>query len=232
MRALLMQRPPPDWGPLAPQGRLVLLSGARVDLRAFHPELVLHALHQRTGAVLWVDGAHEANPYDVAEANLARGFEADAEAGRVLVKRCLTPFQWATALTKHLAAQLHQVPTGLALASPFDAPYSTDELEDWEQEDYVAHTVAHLRDLARAHAVPIVLAADMARWWRTHPTLARRTLEGVDDRWTIARPLGRWRALQDGTGLLIEEPRRHVTLDDFEPVPIPVPVRPSPPRRN
>jgi hypothetical protein len=197
-------------------GRLVLTNGPRAAMRAFNQELAHHALHRQEGAVLWCDGEHGFNPYDFAEVNLARGYDAEWGADRMLVKRCMTPFQWDTVLSKHLDQKLVETDTGLVLVAPYDALFSTDELKDWEQEDYVRHSVGHLRDLARAHRVPILLSVDMARWWRTHPILARTTYESVDDRWTVTPSGQSWR-LVHGTGDQVLGPRtdRQTTIWDF-----------------
>jgi hypothetical protein len=174
-------------------------------------------VHAREGAVLWCDGEHGFNPYHFAELNLIRGFEADWGADRVLIKRCMTPFQWDTVLNRHLDQKLVETPTSMVIAAPFERLFSTDELKDWEQEDYVEFTVANLRRLARRYRVPVLLSVDMAAWWRTHPLLASSTYEGVDVRWSIARSVRGWRAVEESEGLevLSKRPRR-ATLWDFE----------------
>lgn len=222
------------WSPLLPTGRLVLLNGDRGELRAFHHTLAQYAVHHHKGAVLWCDGEHGFNPYTFAELNLTSGFEADWGAERVLVKRCMTPFQWDTVLTKHLEEKLRdEAGAAFVLAAPFDALFSTDELLDWEQEDYVAYAVQHLREVARRHRVPILLSVDMAHWWRTRPILARITLDAVATRWTVRREREGWRAVEQGSGAAIEPPpSRRVTLLDFLPEPEKEAVARVPPRRK
>lgn len=156
------------------------------------------------------------NPYDFAELNLERGYDADFGSDRVLIKRCMTPFQWDTVLTKHLDQKLVDTDTSLVLVAPYDALFSTDELKDWEQEDYVDFSLRHLKGLAQRHHVPILLSVDMVRWWKTHPILARKAFEAVDDRWSIARLGNGWRAIKDDNVSLIETlSQRQVTLRDF-----------------
>lgn len=204
------------WSPLLEPGRLILVHGQRGMMRAFHQELAHYAVHHEAGSVLWCDGEHGFNPYDFADLNLERGFDAEHGAERVLVKRCMTPFQWDTVLTKHLEQKLHSVEASLVLVTPYDALFSTDELKDWEQEDYVAYSLAHLRNLARRHSVPLVLSVDMARWWRSHPILAKLTLDGVDERWSVARSGDGWRAIHDRDGRVIEpQAVRQVTIWDY-----------------
>jgi hypothetical protein len=188
---------------LAPQ--LTLLSGTRRDVRACAQELAHHVVHTRSGVVLWCDGDHGFNPYDFAELNLTRGHQADHGAERVLVKRCMTPFQWDSVLTQHLDQKLVEVDAGLVLAAPFDRLFSTDELADWEQVDYVTYALEHLKALATRFAVPILLTVDMARWWHTHPELARRTYMRCAARWTVDSTAGRWRLVEDGTSKVLEE---------------------------
>lgn len=215
------------WSSLTVPGRLGLLSGRRRDLRDFHQELAHHALRTHPGTVLWCDGDHGFDPYDLAELNLTRGLQADDGAERVLVKRCISAFQWDTVLTKHLPEKLEETDASLVLAAPYDRLFVHEELRDWEQEDYVRYSLGFLRDLARRRGVPILLSVDMERWWRTHPVLAQMTYEAVDARWGIARPDGRWHAREDTTGAVVDPYlRRQVTLLDFveESVPVPVPL--------
>jgi hypothetical protein len=194
-------------------------------MRGFHQELAHFAVHAREGSVLWCDGDHGMNPYDFAELNLERGHDADWGADRLLVKRCMTPFQWDTVLTKHVAEKLLSTPTSMVLAAPYDSQFSTDELKDWEQEDYVAYSLKHLRGLAQTHKVPIVLSVDMVRWWRSHPTLARMTYEAVDARWSVQRSGEGWRAVRDREGLTIEalSTRQHTIWDYATPEAMPKP---------
>lgn len=211
------------WSRLMEPG-LTLLSGQRRDLRGFAQELCHERIHDG-GMVLWCDGDHGFDPYHMAELNLERGHLADEGAERVLVKRCMTPFQWDAVLTKHLDEKLLQVDAELVIVSPFDRLFSTDELQDWEQEDYTRFAVRHLKNLARRHQVPVLLFVDMPRWWRTHPVLAQTTYEAVHARWSIDAPGGRWRAMQDVTGEVVDPwLRRQVTLLDFVEDPVPLPV--------
>lgn len=202
------------WRPLlAP--RLSLLDGRSSELARFFQEAAHHALHGGAGQVLWCDGDHGFNPHEYAELNLTRGHAAEEHAERLLVKRCLTPFQWYTTLSRLLPDKIACAPTALAIVHPFDRPISTEELADWEQEDYVRFIVPHLRTIAKSSGVPILLGVDMARWWRSHPTLARLTREGVEARWSIAHAGGRWQALRDD-GLKVDSLRlQRTTLLDY-----------------
>jgi len=199
------------WGPLLEPG-LNLLIGKRHELRAFHQELVHHAVHHAPGVVLWLDGDHGCNPYDFAELNLTRGRQADDGADRVLLKRCMTPFQWDSAISRHLDDRLLDEDASLVLVAPFDRPVSTDELKDWEQEDYVRYFLRHLKNIGRRHQIPVAISVDLARWWHTHPALAALTVEAATAKWKIRRQADSWRA--EGPSV-IETPRR--TLLDYLP---------------
>jgi prepilin-type processing-associated H-X9-DG protein len=185
------------WSPLLAPSHLALVSGAGRQLRGFFQELTHFAVHSRQGNVLWCDGDHGFDPYDFAELNLQGGHAADEGAQRVLVKRCMTPFQWDSVLTRHLDDKLREAPAALVVVNPFDRLWSTDELSDWEQEDYTRFSVRHLKETARREKVPILLGVDMERWWRTNPILAKETHEGVDDRWSVAWQEGRWVARKE-----------------------------------
>ncbi len=217
------------WAPLFEPG-LSLLNGTRRDLRLFHHELAQFQVHHDPRPVLWCDAAHAFDPYIFAELNLVRGFQADDGAERVLIKRCMTPFQWDSVLTQHLDDKLFQTEASLVIAAPYDALFSTDELSDWEQEDYVRYSIRHLRDLARKHRVPLVVSVDMARWWRTHAELARITYEAVHQRWSVTCPGGRFRAVRESDGLIVDPRlRREVTLLDFIQIDETLPAaRPAP----
>jgi len=212
---------------------LALLDGPDGLLAPFLQELSHATLHTRPGAVLWCDSAHAFHPDQFAELNLTRGHSAETHAERMLVRRCLTPFQWYTTLSRHVASDLDEAPTALVLASPFDHPLSTDELADWEQEDYTRFLVPHLRDLARARGIPIVLGVDLARWSRTHPTLAQATLEGAGAHWRLSPAGGRWRLIGADGRVLDPMRRRGTTLLDWlepearavVPVTVPEPAR-------
>lgn len=216
------------WKPLLQPG-LTLLHGQRRELREFHQEIAHFTLHAQKGPVLWCDGDHGFDPSDFAELNLTRGRQADDGAGRLLIKRCMTPFQWDSVLTLHLEAKLAEMDASLVLCAPYDRLFSTDELTDWEQEDYVRYSLDHLKNLAMKRHVPIVLTVDMHRWWQSHPLLARMTYETAERRWSIRRTQTGWCAVQDGTDLeIVATTRQITTLDDF--LPVPEPVKPSPPR--
>ena len=204
------------WAPLLAPGRLALLSAPAGVVRPFHQELAHFALHTREGCVLWADGEHGFNPYDFADLNLARGFDADWGAERLLVKRCMTPFQWDTVITKHIAEKLLATKACLVLAAPFENLFSTDELSDWEREDYVEFSLRHLKELARRHEVPVVLSVDMGLWSRTYPTCAWKAYEAADHRWTVLPLAKGWRATEVLSGRRLEsEPLRQHTLGDF-----------------
>ncbi|MHB8633956.1 MAG: hypothetical protein ACYDBQ_08340, partial [Thermoplasmatota archaeon] len=162
------------WSQLLAPG-LTLLDGRAGSLRRFLQELAHHALQSSAGNVLWCDGDHGFNPYDFAEVNLTRGLAAEEGGTRLLVKRCMTPFQWYGTLAHHLPQKIEHAEAALAIVNPFDRLWSTDELADWEQEDYVRFVVPHLKEVAKQRQVPILLGVDMARWWRTHPALAQAT---------------------------------------------------------
>lgn len=203
------------WHPLLRPG-LTLLHGQRRHLRVFHQELAHDALHGQSRSVLWCDGDHGFNPYDFAERNIEAGRQADDGADRMLIKRCMTPFQWDTVLTQHLPQKLLEVDASLVMVAPFDRLYSTDELQDWEQEDYVRYALRSLKNTARRHRVPVVLSVDMGRWWQTHPTLAQMTYQEVTSRWSITLPGGRPMATSEVGDTVDPYLRRQVTLWDFE----------------
>lgn len=215
----LAQAPTSPWAPITVPGRLTLVSGPRGTMRAFGQELAHDAVHRTAGTVLWCDGDHGFNPYDFAELNLERGFDAEFGADRVLVKRCMTPFQWDTVLTKHVGAKLLEANASLVLAQPYEALFSTDELKDWEQEDYVRYSLKHLRGLARQHKVPILLSVDMHHWWRSHPTLATLAHDAAEAKWAVLRMGEGWRVVPSMPGspeiLARAGPTRQLTLYDF-----------------
>ena len=198
--------------------RLHLLALHRKDLRHFGQELAHFAVHHDpVGSVLWCDGDHGFDPYRFAELNLERGFQADHGAERVLVKRCMTAFNWELALDHHIEEKIGTTEVSLVIMAPYDALFCHQELADWEQEDYVRFSVAHLRRVARRCKVPLLALVDMDRLWRTHPVLARMMFEGMAPRWRIDRPAGRWRAVEHGTGRVVDPYlRRQGTLWDFE----------------
>ena len=223
------------WEPLLEPGRLALVGAPQRLLQGFLQELTHFAVHAAPAAVLWCDGAHSFHPEAFAELNLTRGRAADEGAERVLVKRCMTPFQWDSTLSQHLEQRLEAAPAGLVLVNPFDTLWTHEEIQDWEQEDYTRFSVHHLKALARRRNVPILLGVDMDRWWRTHPTLARITSDAVDARWTVTTPDGRWRAVRHDGAELDPYLRRQVTLLDFlapeERLVVPLPSR-RPSRRE
>lgn len=204
------------WQPLLRPGRLSLLSASERELTGFLQHMTQVAVHGSPGTVLWCDGSHNFNPAHFAELNLTNGRAADEGADRVLVKRCMTPFQWDSTLTQHLGQRLEVGPTSLVVIHPFDNLWRHEEIADWEQEDYTRFSVRHLQGLARRHAVPILLGVDLAMLWRTHPALARLTVDGVDERWSVASPDGRWKAVRDDGLVLDPDLRRQVTLLDFD----------------
>ncbi len=214
-----MLRRPRDvvWSTFLEPDRLTLVSAKGRHLAQFFQEIAYTALRERPGNVLWCDGDHSFNPYDQAELQMTRGHAADDGADRLLVKRCMTPFQWDTVLTRHLDLKLGEGETGLVVVNPFDRLWSHEEIQDWEQEDYTRFSLAHLAKTARRFHVPILLGVDMPRWWKSHPALAQATHDGVDARW-VAQPVAdRWRATSDAGVILDPSLRRRVTLLDFVP---------------
>ncbi len=205
------------WSSLLASSKVALLSGSGRDLRGFFQTLTHFAVHTRAGSVLWCDGDHGFDPYEMAELNLTSGFAADDGADRVLIKRCMTPFQWDSVLTRHLPEKIGQTETALVIATPFDRLWSHEEIQDWEQEDYTRFSLASLQATAKRENVPILLGVDMERWWKTHPTLARITQEGVDVRWRIEWMQGRWRAVREDGEIVDPMLRRSVTLLDYLP---------------
>lgn len=199
--------------------KLHLLSTARRDLRHFGQELAHFAVHHDpVGSVLWCDGDHGFDPYDFAELNLERGFQADHGADRVLIKRCMTAFNWELALDRHIEEKLETIQASMVVMAPYDALFCHQELSDGEQEDYVRFSIDHLRGVAKRHQVPLLAFVDMDRLWRTHPVLAQMMFEGMQRHWRIECPDGRWRAVEQVTGQVIDPHlRRQITLLDFEP---------------
>ena len=214
------------WQPLLEPGRLAVVQAPQGLLRGYLQELTHHAVHAGPGAVLWCDGAHSFDPAEFAELNLVRGRAADDGALRVLVKRCMTPFQWDSTLHAHLDEKLATCETRLVVVNPFDTLWSHEEIADWEQEDYTRFSLKHLREAARRFRVPILLGCDLERWSRTHPVLAQATAQAVDERWWVTAPDRRWRAVRHDGLVLDPDLRRQVTLLDFLPeergvVPVP-----------
>lgn len=207
---------------------LTLISGRRSHQIGFAQEVTHELLHDgRDKTVLWCDGDHGFDPYHFAELNLVRGRAADDGADRLLVKRCMTPFQWDSVLTQHLDQKLVEVDASVAIVAPFDRLWSTDELADWEAEDYVRYAVRHLKNLARRHRIPITVWVDMARWWHTHPVLAGLLHDAATSKWTLTAPGERWRLLRHDGKTVDPFLRRNVTLLDFmdeETVPLVVPA--------
>ena len=203
------------WEPLLEPGRLALVGASKRLLQGFLQELTHSAVHRQPGAVLWCDGSHTFHPEAFAELNLTRGRAADDGAERVLVKRCMTPFQWDSTLSQHLGQKLEEADVGLVVVNPFDTLWTHEEIADWEQEDYTRFSVRHLHGVARRHRVPVLLGVDIDRWWATHPVLAKTTVEAVDARWTVTAPDGRWRAVRDDGLELDPYLRRQVTLLDY-----------------
>ncbi|MCA1811361.1 MAG: hypothetical protein LC623_05050 [Halobacteriales archaeon] len=212
--------------------RLTLLDGRAGELVGFFQELAHHGLQAGAGKVLWCDGDHGFNPHEFAEVNLTRGHAAEEGGECMLIKRCMTPFQWYTTLSRLLPEKIRAAPTRLAIVNPFDRQFSTDELADWEQEDYVRFLIPHLKAVARQTGVPILLGVDMQRWWRTHPSLAQLTRDGVDERWSVSLVGGRWRCVRDD-GTVLDPMLRHATtlLDYLDQSERPVLVVPPTKRR-
>lgn len=199
--------------------RLHLLNGSRRDLRAFGQELAHSVVHgAREDLVLWCDGDHGFNPYHFAELNLTRGHEPEHGADRVFIKRCMTAFQWDGLMTQQLAQKLAAEPrVRLVYAAPYDALLTHQELQDWEQEDHTKFSLRHLRNAVDRFQVPIILACDMKRWWRTHPTLARMTFEQAQERWNVSYLGDRPRLHNEVTNQVIDPwLRRTVTLLDYQ----------------
>lgn len=220
------------WDDLLQPGRLALVSAPQRLLTGFLQELTHHAVHRWPGDVLWCDGGHTFNPAEFGELNLVRGLAADDGAPRVLVKRCMTPFQWDSTLSSHLPERLMQGPASLVVVNPFDALWTHEEIQDWEQEDYTRFSLAHLAKVAAERQVPIVLGVDMERWWRTHPVLAKATADAVPDQWSVGAPDGRWRAVRDRDRLVLDPYlRRSVTLLDYVEGGAPL-LLPEPSRRR
>jgi hypothetical protein len=205
------------WSRMLARGQLTLASGPRPHTRAVGQELAHFALGaEEARTVLWCDGDHGFNPYDFAELNLERGREADWGARRLLVKRCMTPFQWETVLTRHLAEKLMATDASLVMAAPFEDLFSTDELSDWEREDYIDYSLAHLKDLAKRFDVPVVILVDMARWCAVNPLMAWKAFEAAHARWGIERAATGWRAFEVASMEFVgEAPERQRTLADF-----------------
>lgn len=221
------------WSPIL-RPRLHLLDGHRRDLRRFGQELVHSIVHaDDDGMVLWCDGDHGFNPYDMAEMNLTRGHQADHGADRVLLKRCMTAFQWDSLMTQQLAQKLTlERDVRLVYAAPYESLLIHQELQDWEQEDHTRFSLRHLRAAVKRYRVPIILACDMQRWWRTHPVLARMAYERAQERWHLEYPDDRPRIRNDATGEVIDPwLRRDVTLLDYLEEPA-VPVLSPRPHRT
>jgi hypothetical protein len=203
------------WTPLLEPG-FHLVHSARRDQRHFAQELVHFTIHDRGGSIRWFDGSHCFDSYHMAEANILDGFQADHHARRVLIKRCLTAYQWETQMDKELEHVLRTDDVAAVLAVPYDNLFCHQELQDWEQEDYMRYNLAHCRRMVREHQVPILAFVDMDCLWRTHPTLASMVFEAAQVHWTVDRPDGRWRVRNERTGSVIDPYlRRQVTLLDF-----------------
>jgi hypothetical protein len=205
------------WSKVLARGKLTLASGPRTSTRAVGQELAHFALgEEEERAVLWCDGDHGFNPYDFAELNLERGRPADWGAKRLLVKRCMTPFQWDTVLTRHLQEKLMATDASLVMAAPYEDLFSTDELTDWEREDYIDYSLAHLKDLAKRFDVPVVILVDMARWCAVNPLMAWKAFEAAEARWGVERQASGWRAFEvERAERAGSPPERQRTLADW-----------------
>ena len=111
--------------------KLHLLSADRRSLRAFGQELAHFAVHARPReSVLWCDGDHGFDPYDFAALNLERGHQPDGGADRVLIKRCMTAFNWELALDRHIEEKLETTDVSMVVMAPYDALFCHEELAD------------------------------------------------------------------------------------------------------
>lgn len=222
------------WAPLL-EPRFHLIHSAGADQRHFGQELVHRIVHSQDGTVRWFDGRHCFDSYQMAEANLLAGFQADDQAHRVLIKRCLTAFQWETQMDKELEHVLRTDDVAAVLAVPYDVLFCHQELQDWEQEDHMRYNLAHCRRMVEEHQVPILAFVDLDRLWRSHPTLATMMVEQVQEHWIVDRPGGRWRARNARTGQVLDPTlRQQVTLLDYlvdEAAPVPR-VLPSSPHKR
>lgn len=222
------------WEPFM-EPKLHLVNAKRRELPGFGQELAHFAIHTRpTESVLWADGSHCFNPYDFAEMNLQRGFEADDGAKRMLIKRCMTAFNWELCLDKHVPQKLETTDVSAVIMAPYDALFRHQELTDWEQEDYVRYSLTHLKEVSKRHQVPLLAMVDMDRLWHSHPVLAQLMFEQTESHWLVDSPDERWRAVEQKTGESIDPYlRRQVTLLDYheEPEPL-VPVLSPRPRKR
>ncbi len=213
------------WAPLF-EPRFHLVHARAAHQARFGQELVHHAVHRMDGTVRWFDGRHCFDSYQMAETNLLAGYQADHHAERVLIKRCLTAFQWETQMDKELEHVLRTDHVAAVLAVPYDALFCHPELQDWEQEDCMRYNLGHCRRMVEEHSVPILAFVDMDRLWRTHPTLAGMVFEQTQVHWAVDRPGGRWRVRRGDTGEVLDPHlRRRVTLLDFLDTPAPLPVQ-------
>ncbi len=213
------------WSPLL-EPRLHLIHSSKRDQRSFAQELVHYTIHHREGSVRWFDGSHCFDSYRMAEQNILAGYQADHHAERVLIKRCLTAFQWETQMDKELEHVLRTDDVAVVLAVPYDNLFRHPELQDWEQEDYLRYNLAHCCRMVREYQRPILAFVDMDNLWRSHPTLASMVWQQAQERWTIDRPDGRWRARNEGSGHVIDPYlRKQVTLLDYVEDIVPVPLQ-------
>jgi hypothetical protein len=201
--------------PHFPTDRVTVLSGPPPVLNAFHHELLIDALESGPKPVIFLDGAHCLNAYDLPEHNVLRGREPDAGVERVLLCRAMTPFQWSKMLTTELHDHLQLHEPNLVIAAHFDLQFNKDDLVDWEQEDYVGASVRYIRRLAHLHKVPIVLTLDFARWTKTHrPAASILERAGLPFRHVSWDPRGF--SLADERGNPLVQPQgRLVTLDGW-----------------
>ena len=212
-----------------PQDRVAVLAGTPGVLEGFHHEIVIEALESSPRPVVFLDGAHCLNPYDFGERNFLRGHPGDFGADRLLTCRAMTPFQWAKMLTDELHDTLQAHAPSLVVAAHFDLQFNKDDLVDWEQEDYVAASLRHMRRLAHHHRTPILLTLDLARWTRTHPAASQLLLRAdLPLRTVTVDPRGF--TMRDDKGNIIVEPQAQLrTLDAWMPVELeaedPIPVR-------
>ena len=202
-------------------GRVAAISGNSRALWSFHHDLIIEALKADAHKpIIFLDGAHVLNGYDIGEANILRGREAEEGVDRILTCRAMTPFQWGKMLTSDLHDQLDHYRPSLVVAAGFNVQFDKDDLVDWEQENYVKSSLAMMRRLARIHQVPLVLTLDLSRWSRTHPTAARLLIESGIDALRLERTNG-W-VLSTRAGIrLLEPPCAEGTLDHYVPKTLP-----------
>lgn len=159
--------------------------------------LVHDALRRHPGKALVYDAAHAFAPDAFAATNRRNGRPEAEHAGRCLVQRCITPFQWDTLLWKHLDRFLADNAGNVALvvAFPYGRLFATDELAEWERVDHLDFSLEHLA--RRGREVPIVAVTSLDGI-ADQPDLHGR-LAAVPDLVRVRLEKGGWR-LQPGQG--------------------------------